>query len=239
MRVYRGDLPHWRQDECLYFITFRLVDSIPKNVAGQWEDERKAWLAAHGIKGYPGNSDWRDEFDRLPEKERKLFQRMNARRLFVELDQCRGECWLREPAARDVLRESIYHFNGTRWKVGDFVVMPNHAHLLVMMLGDYELEDVLYSVKRFSARKINELLNRSGRVWQKEYYDHIVRDRTELFRIRKYIAGNPEKAGLHESESVYARASWLDEVVTPDCDPVCSKEKNSALECGATKGGRS
>ncbi len=113
------------------------------------------------------------------------------------------------------------HFDGERWQVGDFVIMPNHVHLLVVMMGGYELEKVLYSVKRFSAGKINEAVSRNGRFWQKEYYDHIVRDVAELYRIRRYIENNPPKAGLSESGHSYYRADWLDEVVAPDEDPVC------------------
>jgi len=216
VRVYRGNLPHWRQDGCLYFLTFRLADSIPHGILAQWEGERRTWLEAHGIKGYPDSPHWKPEFDRLPEKARHLFRRMNARRLFSELDRCRGECLLRSKDAQRILAEGIRHFDGDRWHVGDFVVMPNHVHALVQVLGDHELENTLYSVKRFSARKINEAQGRKGRFWQKEYYDHIVRDRAELHRIRTYIESNPSKAGLGESEFVYSRASWLTEVVAVD-----------------------
>lgn len=87
--------------------------------------------------------------------------------------------------------------------------MPNHVHALAQALGGNELEEILYSVKRFSARKINEAHGRKGRFWQKEFYDHIVRDRAELHRIRKYIESNPLKAGLGESGFVYYRAGWL------------------------------
>jgi putative transposase len=230
VRVYKGNLPHWRQDGGLYFVTFRLADSIPKHVLARWDGERRSWLEAHGISGYPDSSNWQKELDRLSEDKRRMFSRMNAKRLFVELDQCHGECWLRNGAVREVLAESMRHFDGSRWRVGDFVIMPNHVHLLVVMAEGSELEEVLYSVKRFSARKINEVLKRNGRVWQKEYYDHIVRDRAELFRVRKYIVDNSNRAGLNESEFLYDRASWLDESVAPDSDPVCSQEKNSALE---------
>lgn len=230
VRVYKGNLPHWRQDGGLYFVTFRLADSIPKQVLAQWDGERRSWLESHGILGYPDSSNWQKDLARLPEEKRRMFSRMNAKRLFSELDQCHGECWLRNGAVREVLAESMRHFDGSRWHVGDFVIMPNHVHLLVVMVEGYELEDVLYSIKRFSARRINELLNRNGRIWQKEYYDHIVRDRAELFRVRKYIADNPEKGGLNEPEFLYDQASWLDESVAPNSTPVCSQEKNSALE---------
>jgi len=189
-------------------------------MVSQWMGERKAWLLAHGIDGYPDDAGWKDEFARLPEKDRRMFQRMNARRLFDELDQCRGTCWLRSPPPREILRESIFHFDESRWRVGDFVIMPNHIHLLAVMTNGYELEDVLYSIKRFSARKINVALDRSGRLWQQESYDHIVRDQAELYRIRKYIADNPAKAGLKVGEYDLFSSEWLDAGVSGGFDPV-------------------
>jgi type I restriction enzyme R subunit len=211
VRVYRGNLPHWRQDGCLYFITFRLDDSIPRSIAAQWQDERRLWLAAHGIKDYPDNLDWKILFEKLPEKERALFHRMNARRLFAELDQCRGECLMRNRDAQKATKESMLHFDGIRWRTGDFIIMPNHVHALVQPMGGRELEQTLYSVKRFAAREINRCMGREGRVWQKEYYDHIVRNAVELANIRNYIADNPAKAKLTSTDGIYFRADWLDE----------------------------
>jgi type I restriction enzyme R subunit len=213
VRIYRGNLPHWRQDGCLYFITFRLADSIPRTVAAQWQEERRAWFSAHGIAGYPDHPDWKKQFDQLPEKDRKIFDRMNARRLFAELDRHHGDCLLRDPGARKFVFDALRFFDHNRWKSGDFVIMPNHVHALVQPLGQHALEETLYSVKRFSARKINSRLERTGSVWQKEYYDHVVRDRQELDHIRRYIAENPAKANLPESAVGIYRAAWLDEAL--------------------------
>jgi REP element-mobilizing transposase RayT len=55
------------------------------------------------------------------------------------------------------------------------------------------------SIKGFSAREINKLLNRKGSIWQSESFDHIVRDEDELYRIINYVIMNPVKAGLVEN----------------------------------------
>jgi type I restriction enzyme R subunit len=212
VRVYHGNLPHWRQDNALYFLTFRLADSIPKPILAKWEDERRTWLEANAVAGYPESKIWKERFQQLSEKQQRMFSRMNARKLFVELGNCHGDCVFRQEECRNILVESVGFFHGERWYVGDYVIMPNHIHLLVAVVNGYNLEDVLYSVKRFSARRINQSLNRSGRVWQKESYDHIVRNPEELIRIRKYIAENPLKAGLSKSDSEMYLAAWLDEV---------------------------
>jgi len=49
LRIYRHHLPHWRQDGVLYFVTLRLADSIPAHVLKAWEEDRREWLAVHGI----------------------------------------------------------------------------------------------------------------------------------------------------------------------------------------------
>ena len=97
---------------------------------------------------------------------------------------------------------------GTRLRCGDFVIMPNHVHWLLLPLQGYALESVLQSVKLWSARRINALLGRAGTFWQKESHDHIVRDAEEFGRIREYIEENPAKAGLRSGEFRYHRADW-------------------------------
>ena len=88
--------------------------------------------------------------------------------------------------------------------------MPNHLHWLVLPMVGHTLEQCVQSVTRHAAAKINQAEGRSGRFWQKESYDRLVRSRLELERIRTYIAENPVKAGLGVGEYVYHRASWLD-----------------------------
>jgi REP element-mobilizing transposase RayT len=61
------------------------------------------------------------------------------------------------------------------------------VHALVVATQDNELPSILKSWKGVSARKINQLRRATGNVWQKESYDHIVRNAEALERIRKYI----------------------------------------------------
>ncbi len=77
--------------------------------------------------------------------------------------------------------------------MGDFVVMPNHVHLLVCLIGEIDVLDQCYSWKRFSAGKINKTLGKSGRFWQEESFDHLVRSPEQLEAIQRYIATNPRR----------------------------------------------
>ena len=70
----------------------------------------------------------------------------------------------------------------------------------------YALPRILHSLKGYTAKKANQVLGREGQFWQRESYDHIVRDRDEQLRIRRYILNNPVRAGLvdHWTEWPYS-----------------------------------
>lgn len=99
-----------------------------------------------------------------------------------------------------------------------FVVMPNHVHGVIVLVDDfagdaavgaglrpapttrpatelpryYPLSEIVRAFKSFSARRINELRGTPGAlVWQRNYFEHIVRNEKDLARIRKYIDDNP------------------------------------------------
>jgi putative transposase len=80
--------------------------------------------------------------------------------------------------------------------------MPNHVHLLVCFRQDINLLEQCYSWKHYMARRINAALSRSGRFWQSESFDHLVRDADHFERFRIYIRKNPMKVGLQDEEYV-------------------------------------
>ena len=85
--------------------------------------------------------------------------------------------------------------------------MPNHVHLLVT--PDVPVSKLTQSLKRFTAREANRLLQLTGiPFWQDESYDRLVRDEIEFQRIARYIEWNPVKAGLasHPEEFLWSSA---------------------------------
>jgi REP element-mobilizing transposase RayT len=72
--------------------------------------------------------------------------------------------------------------------------MANHVHVLVTPL--VSASKLLQSVKGYSAREANKLLERTGPFWQSESYDHWIRDEPEFKSVRRYIENNPVRAGL-------------------------------------------
>jgi REP element-mobilizing transposase RayT len=84
-----------------------------------------------------------------------------------------------------------------------FVVMPDHLHWLVQLTGTRSLSVSVNTVKSFAARSINQIMGRSGRVWQAGYYDHALRDEEDLAAVARYIVANPLRAGLIRSVADY------------------------------------
>ncbi len=183
----RKHYPHWTQDDSTYFVTFRLADSIPQSRIKEYEELRRKWEEHH----QPPYS----------EQEQIRFNELFSNRINEWLDEGAGSCCLRDPEISRMVADTLRHFDGDRYDLDEWVVMPNHVHLLVRPRAGHELPDILHSWKSFSAHAINTSLKRTGKLWQTESYDHIVRNMEELHRIRSYIRKNPEKAGIRVSHA--------------------------------------
>ena len=112
------------------------------------------------------------------------------------MDKGHGACVLKEEANAAIVEQAIRHFDGERYRLGHFVVMPNHVHLIVRPIMGNALSDILHSWKTFTAREINKRTDGEGQLWQHESFDHIVREEHELEQFGSYITGNPKRARL-------------------------------------------
>ena len=134
---------------------------------------------------------------------------------FVAMDRLldgarKGPLWLKRPELARVVVDSILHCADPlrKYEIHAFVVMANHVHLLVTPL--ITVPELTRSLKAFTARKVNELLERTGEpLWQEETYDHWVRDDREFERIRSYIEDNPVRAGLVATPEDYPWSSCM------------------------------
>ena len=209
--ISRRNLPHWEQAEKTFFITFRTFDSLPEAAMAEWLDARDRWLRKRGIN--PASKNWQAALARLPERSRREFRETFSDRLEDMLDDCHGECVLRGPELAKIVADALLHFDGDRYHLGDFVVMPNHVHLVVQFLAPDVLKPQCKSWKKYTAGEINEALGRRGHFWQDESYDHLVRDPEEFFHYREYIANNPAKANLNSGEYWHYKSPKADQFV--------------------------
>jgi putative transposase len=107
-----------------------------------------------------------------------------------------GHCWLAHHDIAILVEEALLHFDGQRYQLLAWCVMPNHVHTLIETREGYPLGEIVHSWKSFTVREINRRLGRSGGLWAADYFDRYIRDDTHLQATIDYIEGNPVKAGL-------------------------------------------
>jgi REP element-mobilizing transposase RayT len=176
-------LPHWTKSGAIYSVVFRLGDSLPQSILEAWVAERDA-LRARATRGD------------LSDPDLARLEALQHEKVQTYLDAGYGECWLRRPDTAGVVAEALTHFEGKRYRLPAWCIMPNHVHVVVQPLAGEELSRILHSWKSFTATEANKLLGRHGPFWQAESYDHLIRDEQELSHQVEYTWSNPEKAGL-------------------------------------------
>jgi primosomal protein N' (replication factor Y) len=124
------------------------------------------------------------------------------------LDSGHGSCALGQPEVAILIENALKHFDGTRYQLGDFVVMPNHVHVLVRPAANETLESILHSWKSFTAKQANALLKTTGVFWRNDYFDHLVRSQAQHEKLRRYIGENPGKARLNGDSYRLGRGSF-------------------------------
>ena len=87
------------------------------------------------------------------------------------LDAGHGECWLRRDDVAIIVENALLHFDGERYRLLAWCVMPNHVHALIETFKGHPLGDVVQSWKSFTAKEINRCLGRTGTVWEEDYFD--------------------------------------------------------------------
>lgn len=110
---------------------------------------------------------------------------------------------LKQPALARIVADSLQHFDGDRYDLTDFVVMPNHVHVLVAFPDESSMLAQCDSWKHFTATQINKALSRKGRFWQQDGFDHLVRSIEQFEHFRRYIAEKGPKAKLRPDEYIY------------------------------------
>ncbi len=189
--ITRQNLPHWQQAGVTYFVTSRLADSLPQSLLTAWRRDRDAWLRTRGLVRV-------EDLGALEYRQRQEYQRKFTARWHRYLDAGYGRCWLDRSQIALLLKAVMVAGHGVDYQLDAWVIMPNHYHALVTPSRHGGLSRILQRWKGASAREINAVLKRSGTLWRKEGFDHIVRDRRALERFRRYVALNPVRAGLVE-----------------------------------------
>ena len=191
----RGWLPHWEMPDATYSITYRLYDSLPLAAISRLQHER-ATLERQAVTSIA-----RVEVERVLE-----------RRIDHDLSTGAGACYLPDPRVAQIVVDNLQHFDGNRYHLLAWCVMPNHVHIVIRAIGAQRLPTIVHSWKSYTAKRANEILGRTGVFWQRDYYDRIVRDEWDLENAVRYVLENPMKAGLRDWK-------WVGAGVPPEDRP--------------------
>ena len=197
----RRNLPHWFQPGATVFLTFLTMDSMPRRVVEGWLAEQRAWLEKHGFD--PSAAQDLSLLNGLPQVQQNEFRRLRDRLWHYALDSCHGACVLRQREMSTIVAETLLYFNSERYHLDSFVVMPNHVHLLAQFIPPTTMRSQSTSWLRFSATKINKLLDKKGAFWRPEPFDNLVRSAEQFEYLRRYIRENPLKANLRQGDFFY------------------------------------
>jgi REP element-mobilizing transposase RayT len=191
----RGYLPHFDESGLVQAITFRLHDSVPQRLAEDWKTELQ-WL-----QGLPVTDP----------REVEL-----RKRVAKYEDAGHGECWLRDPRIGEIVETALLHFDGQRYRLIAWCIMPNHVHGLIETWDRWPEgggapsplhSGILHSWKSYTATEANKILNRTGAFWFREYHDCYIRDENHFAKVVEYIEQNPVKAGLVKSAADWGFSS--------------------------------
>lgn len=185
----RGYLPHFDQPHLLQSITFRLHDSLPTHVVEELSKEAK----------------WRQNV----EKRRKIE---------ALLDAGSGACYLKDARIAKIVEDALHFFDGKRYYLLAWCIMPNHVHVLIQQIEGYLLGDIVGSWKSFTANEANLLLKRRGDFWYLDFFDRYIRNARHFETVVNYIHFNPVSAGLVDEAEKWRFSSarlWQDGGVLP------------------------
>lgn len=180
----RGYLPHFEGSEIAQTINLRLADSLPKRVLERWSQELT-------LDPLMNASVVRERIERY-------------------LDQGYGSCALRDKRMAKMVQNSLLHFDGERYSLCAWVVMPNHVHLLLTTNSVWPLSKIMKLFKSYTSHEANRILARRGQFWMEDYFDRYIRNAKHFTNAITYIGNNPVKAGLCQKPSDWMFSSaWF------------------------------
>lgn len=198
----RGYLPHWDFAGSVQAITFRLADSLPNKVVNEWRIELT------------------NQLNSADDKTSRLAQADLHRRIARFEDSGHGACILRKPEIAFIVQDQLIKSQGSRYKLIDWCIMPNHVHVLIRMTDETTLGAIIKSWKAPTAIQINRLTKQSGSLWMCDYHDRFIRDLDHFHNARAYIRQNPVKAKLCRTPEDWPYSSagqnWSAEFIPPE-----------------------
>ena len=199
-------LPHWRIPGATYAVTFRLKDSLTESAQKDFHQQRE--ILTERLHDLLSKKESRSILESLIAIRAEIAG-LQETMLESALNQCHGACHLKRVEFAKIVMDALKFFDGSRYELFAWSVMPNHVHAVLRPADGHDLEKILHSWKSFTAKKANEMLGQTGSFWQEEDYDHVIRDGEDFEHQIRYVLNNPLKgnAARDWTGSVYGD-SW-------------------------------
>jgi putative transposase len=143
----------------------------------------------------------------------------------TSLDRGFGSRALARPDIASVVANALQRFDGRRYRLLAWCVMPTHVHVLSQQAEGWPLAGIVHSWKSFTSLQANRILGRSGPFWARDYFDRAMRSEGQVDRACGYIEANPVIAGLCQDP-----AEW------PWSSASAARSNKSRLEAGGPGG---
>jgi len=212
---YRNNLPHFQQPGQMYFVTWNLKDAVPRKALKNYTqklEQLKNQIDFHRQQDSEStkNEELKREYQQLQKKYKKAYDDLLAisKNNITDLSQSGNT---------QIISEALLFWENKKLKTFAYSIMPNHVHWVIALYEKDEngkpvyLQDILQSVKRHTANRINKREGKQGNLWQKESFDTTIRDEKHLQNAVEYTLNNPCSAGL-----VKDRNDWAGNYLCPD-----------------------
>ncbi len=193
----RGALPHLYRENGSYFVTFRLWDAVEPRGAGVPPALRRGTVIPPAKK-LVQKSKPSHKAGETPAPRKKPIDKMTATEIATlsEPPLTLGSCILGRPELATLVQNSVRFFDGQRYSLAAWCVMPNHVHAVFTALGGHDPSDVLHSWKSYTSHQMNKMLRMTGSRWEQESFDHLIRSLEHFEAFVRYVENNPLAAGL-------------------------------------------
>lgn len=199
---HRANLPHFQQLGQAYFVTWNLKDAIPKLALKDYSEK---------LNHLKTSLEFALKSNQMPEEINAIRFDYNLLRkkmlgAYEDVLHLKNKCIvdLSKPENTKIVQNVLCYWEGKKLKNYAICIMPNHVHWVFQLFeSDVNgksiwLEDILKSVKQYSATQVNFFEYRKGNLWQKESWDTTIRDHRHFYEAIEYTRNNPVKARFVE-----------------------------------------
>jgi len=197
---YRRHLPHFQQPGQAYFVNWSLKDAVPPLALESYSIQLKQLsseidIAKENKADQKVIGSLKIEFSRVRKKYMKAFDDLLHLQTEYIVDLSKEE-------NSQIIINALCYWEGLHLENYAICVMTNHVHWVFRLFDKDEngepiyLQDIMQSIKRFSANQINKLETRTGTLWHNESFDTTIRDDLHLHNAINYTIDNPVSAGL-------------------------------------------